>query len=108
MLDTWIFHMVPYQRPVTSRCYVTTFRTICDAFVEIINVEVEVTLRTLNIHQFLKFPPFQQCIPLLYEILKFWNTSDEGFIINGHLLFTSDEVALLTDLIKIRNLRHIF
>ncbi|KAH0467769.1 hypothetical protein IEQ34_002802 [Dendrobium chrysotoxum] len=37
---------------------------------------------------------------------SFWNTSDEGFIINGHLLkFTSDEVALLTDMV-LRTLLH--
>ncbi|KAH0461017.1 hypothetical protein IEQ34_008592 [Dendrobium chrysotoxum] len=88
---------MPYQRPVTSRCYVTTFRKICDAFVEIIDDEVEQTFRNLKIHQFLKFPAFQQCIPLLFEILKFWNAADEGFVVNGHLLkFTSDEVSLLT------------
>ncbi|KAH0450206.1 hypothetical protein IEQ34_020898 [Dendrobium chrysotoxum] len=90
---------MPYQRPVTSRCYVTTFRKICDAFVEIIDDEVEQTFRNLKIHQFLKFPAFQQCIPLLYEILKFWNAADEGFVVNDHLLkFTSDEVSLLTGL----------
>ncbi|KAH0455954.1 hypothetical protein IEQ34_015986 [Dendrobium chrysotoxum] len=44
------------------------------------------------------FSPFQQCVPLLYRIPNVWITSDEGFIINGHLLkFTSYEVALLTD-----------
>ncbi|KAH0463204.1 hypothetical protein IEQ34_007786 [Dendrobium chrysotoxum] len=90
---------MPYQRPVTSRCYVTTFRKIFDAFVEIIDDEVEQTFRNLKIHQFLKFPAFQQCIPLLFEILKFWNAADEGFVVNGHLLkFTSDEVSLLTGL----------
>ncbi|KAH0448558.1 hypothetical protein IEQ34_022358 [Dendrobium chrysotoxum] len=90
---------MPYQRPVTSQCYVTTFRKICDAFVEIIDDEVEQTFRNLKIHQFLKFPAFQQCIPLLFEILKFWNAADEGFVVNGHLLkFTSDEMSLLTGL----------
>ncbi|KAH0452528.1 hypothetical protein IEQ34_019827 [Dendrobium chrysotoxum] len=89
--------MMMYQMPVTSRCYVTTFRKICDAFVKIIDDEIEQTFRNLNIYQFLKFPAFQQCIPLLYEILKFWNSADEGFVMNGHLLkFISDEIALLT------------
>ncbi|KAH0449513.1 hypothetical protein IEQ34_020205 [Dendrobium chrysotoxum] len=93
----FVAFMMPYQRPVTSRCYVTTFRKICDVFVEIIDDEVEQTFRNLKIHQFLKFPAFQQCIPLLFEILKFWNAADEGFVVNGHLLkFTSDEVSLLT------------
>ncbi|PKU84757.1 hypothetical protein MA16_Dca008167 [Dendrobium catenatum] len=86
----------PYQRPVTSRCYVTSFRKYCDAFIEIIDDEVEQTLKNLNIHQFLKFPAFQQCIPRLFEILKFWSPVDEGFIVLGHVLkFTSDEVAFL-------------
>ncbi|KAH0468765.1 hypothetical protein IEQ34_001997 [Dendrobium chrysotoxum] len=97
--DPWLVLWMSYQRPVTSRCYVTTFRKICDAFVEIIDDEVEQTFRNLKIHQFLKFPAFQQCIPLLFEILKFWNAADEGFVVNGHLLkFTSDEVSLLTGL----------
>ncbi|KAH0450585.1 hypothetical protein IEQ34_021277 [Dendrobium chrysotoxum] len=90
---------MPYQRPITSRCYVMTFRKICDAFVEIIDDEVEQTFRNLKIHQFLKFSAFQQCIPLLFEILKFWNAADEGFVVNGDLLkFTSDEVSLLIGL----------
>ncbi|KAH0455678.1 hypothetical protein IEQ34_015710 [Dendrobium chrysotoxum] len=90
---------MPYQKPVTSRCYVTTFRKICDAFAEIIDDEVEQTFRNLKIYQFLKFPAFQQCIPLLFEILKFWNAADEGFVVNCHLFkFTSDEVSLLTGL----------
>ncbi|KAH0450645.1 hypothetical protein IEQ34_021337 [Dendrobium chrysotoxum] len=39
------------------------------------------------------FPALQQCIPLLFEILKFWNSADEGFVVNGHLLkFTSHEL----------------
>ncbi|PKU86460.1 hypothetical protein MA16_Dca017021 [Dendrobium catenatum] len=56
--------------------------------------EVEQTLKNLNIHQFLMFPAFQQCIPLLFEILKFWSPADEGFIVLGHVLkFTTDEVC---------------
>ncbi|KAL0906156.1 hypothetical protein M5K25_024625 [Dendrobium thyrsiflorum] len=51
--------MAPYSRPVTSRCYVSTFRTICDSFREVISEEVENSLRTINIHQFLFFPAFQ-------------------------------------------------
>ncbi|KAH0465016.1 hypothetical protein IEQ34_005119 [Dendrobium chrysotoxum] len=86
-----------YQRPVTSRCYVITFKKNCDAFVEIIDDEIEQMFRNLKIYQFLKFPAFQQCIPLLFEILKFWNSVDEGFVVNGHLLkFNSDEMSLLT------------
>ncbi|KAH0450461.1 hypothetical protein IEQ34_021153 [Dendrobium chrysotoxum] len=47
-------------------------------------------------HVVSKFPTFQQCIPLLFEILKFWNSADEGFIVNDHLLkFTSDEIYLV-------------
>ncbi|KAI0488977.1 hypothetical protein KFK09_028818 [Dendrobium nobile] len=91
-----LYMKTPYQRPVTSRCYVTSFRKHCDAYAEIIDDEVEQTLKDLNIHQFLKFPAFQQCIPLLFEVLKFWSPADEGFIVLGHVLkFTSDEVALL-------------
>ncbi|KAL0920055.1 hypothetical protein M5K25_009162 [Dendrobium thyrsiflorum] len=44
-----IYKMVPYQWPVTSRCYVTTFKNICDAFVEIINVEVKIYLVLLDV-----------------------------------------------------------
>ncbi|PKU66568.1 Putative defensin-like protein 165 [Dendrobium catenatum] len=85
-LRKWMKQMIrkmrmSYQRPVTSRCYVTSFRKHCDAFVEIIDDEVEQTLKNLNIHQFLKFPAFQQCIPLLFEVLKFWSPADEGFIV---------------------------
>ncbi|KAL0925399.1 hypothetical protein M5K25_003724 [Dendrobium thyrsiflorum] len=91
--------MAPYYRPVTSRCYVSTYRTICDSFREIILQEVENSLRTLNIDQFLLFPSFQQNIPLMYELMKCWNASEEGFIIKGHLLkFTADEVVTLTGL----------
>ncbi|KAH0459277.1 hypothetical protein IEQ34_012091 [Dendrobium chrysotoxum] len=39
---------------------------------------------------------FHECIPLRFEILKFWNANDEGFVVNGHLLkFTSDEIWFL-------------
>ncbi|PKU74596.1 hypothetical protein MA16_Dca003799 [Dendrobium catenatum] len=63
--------------------------------------EVEQTLKNLNIHQFLKFPAFQQCIPLLFEVLKFWSPADEGFIVLGHVLkFTSNEVCQTEALIS--------
>ncbi|KAL0911949.1 hypothetical protein M5K25_017888 [Dendrobium thyrsiflorum] len=91
--------MAPYYRPVTSRCYVSTFRAICDSFIEVISAEVENSLRTVNIHQFLFFPAFQQNMPLMYELLKCWDSTEEGFKIKDHLLkFTTDEVAILTDL----------
>ncbi|KAH0466423.1 hypothetical protein IEQ34_003661 [Dendrobium chrysotoxum] len=44
------------------------------------------------------FPPFRQNMPLLYELLKCWDISKEGFIIKGNLLkFIANEVALLTE-----------
>ncbi|KAL0910415.1 hypothetical protein M5K25_021396 [Dendrobium thyrsiflorum] len=94
------FHyMAPYSRPITSRCYVSTFRTICDSFREVISEEVENSLRTINIHQFLFFPAFQQNMPLMYELLKCWDSTEDGFKIKDHLLkFTTDEVAVLTGL----------
>ncbi|KAL0917117.1 hypothetical protein M5K25_012164 [Dendrobium thyrsiflorum] len=90
---------MPYYRPVTSRCYVSTFRAICDSFREVLSVEVENTLRTLHIHQFLFFPAFQQNMPLMYELLKCWDSTEEGFKIKDQLLkFSTDEVAILTGL----------
>ncbi|KAL0909865.1 hypothetical protein M5K25_020772 [Dendrobium thyrsiflorum] len=56
--DGKLIAMAPYNRPVTSRCYVSTFRAICDSFREVISAEVENSLRTVNIHQFLFFPAF--------------------------------------------------
>ncbi|KAL0926473.1 hypothetical protein M5K25_002707 [Dendrobium thyrsiflorum] len=91
--------MAPYYRPVTSRCYVSTFRAICDSFREVLSAEVENTLRTVHIHQFLFFPAFQQNIPLMYELLKCWDSTEEGFKIKDQLLkFSTDEVAILTGL----------
>ncbi|KAL0927742.1 hypothetical protein M5K25_001948 [Dendrobium thyrsiflorum] len=93
------FDCMPYYRPVTSRCYVSTFRAICDSFREVLSVEVENTLRTLHIHQFLFFPAFQQNMPLMYELLKCWDSTEEGFKIKDQLLkFSTDEVAILTGL----------
>ncbi|KAL0907767.1 hypothetical protein M5K25_022202 [Dendrobium thyrsiflorum] len=90
---------MPYYRPVTSRCYVSTFRAICDSFREVISVEVENSLRTVHIHQFLFFPAFQQNMPLMYELLKCWDSTEEGFKIKDQLLkFSTDEVAILTGL----------
>ncbi|KAL0918943.1 hypothetical protein M5K25_010993 [Dendrobium thyrsiflorum] len=80
-------HMAPYYHPVTSRCYRNN------------SPKVENSLRTLNIHQFLLFPAFQQNMPLMYELLKCWDASEEGFIIKGYLLkFMTDEVTILTGL----------
>ncbi|KAL0926734.1 hypothetical protein M5K25_002979 [Dendrobium thyrsiflorum] len=91
--------MAPYYRPVTSRCYVSTFRAICDSFREVLSPEVENSLRTVHIHQFLFFPAFQQNIPLMYELLKCWDSTEEGFKIKDQLLkFSTDEVAILTGL----------
>ncbi|KAL0907664.1 hypothetical protein M5K25_022086 [Dendrobium thyrsiflorum] len=90
---------MPYYRPVTSRCYVSTFRAICDSFREVLSVEVENSLRTVHIHQFLFFPAFQQNMPLMYELLKCWDSTEEGFKIKDQLLkFSTDEVAILTGL----------
>ncbi|KAL0920107.1 hypothetical protein M5K25_009218 [Dendrobium thyrsiflorum] len=91
--------MAPYYRPVTSRCYVSTFRAICNSFREVISVEVENSLRTVHIHQFLFFPAFQQNMPLMYELLKCWDSTEKGFKIKDQLLkFSTDEVAILTGL----------
>ncbi|KAH0465152.1 hypothetical protein IEQ34_005255 [Dendrobium chrysotoxum] len=91
--------MVHYVRPVTYRCYVLTFQTSSDSFDKVIHKDVEDKLKTLNIYQFLKFPPSQKNVPLIYELLKLWDISQQGFIIKVHLLkFTSDDVALLTGL----------
>ncbi|KAL0918425.1 hypothetical protein M5K25_010434 [Dendrobium thyrsiflorum] len=94
-----LIQMAPYYRPVTSRCYVSTFRAICDSFREVLSPEVENSLRTVHIHQFLFFPAFQQNIPLMYELLKCWDSTEEGFKIKDQLLkFSTDEVAILTGL----------
>ncbi|KAL0906201.1 hypothetical protein M5K25_024675 [Dendrobium thyrsiflorum] len=98
-----LLQMAPYYRPVTSRCYVSNFRAICDSFSEVISAEVQNSLRTVNIHQFMFFPAFQQNMPLMYELLKCWDSTEEGFKIKNHLLkFTTDEVAILTGLPNIR------
>ncbi|KAH0452968.1 hypothetical protein IEQ34_017292 [Dendrobium chrysotoxum] len=47
--------MALYQRPVTSRCYVITFRNICDTFMEIINEEVKDMLRICRIRDNISF-----------------------------------------------------
>ncbi|KAI0524548.1 hypothetical protein KFK09_003922 [Dendrobium nobile] len=88
-----------YVRPISYRCYVSTFRTMCDTFSDIIPVEIEEKLKELNIYQFLQFSGFEQNAPLIYQLLTMWNIEKQSFIIEGHVVpFTADEVALLTGL----------
>ncbi|PKU77323.1 hypothetical protein MA16_Dca018954 [Dendrobium catenatum] len=88
-----------YVHPISYRCYVSTFRTICDTFSEIIALEIEEKSKNLNIYQFLHFPEFEQKAPLIYQLLIMWNIQKQSFIIEGHIVpFTADEVALLAGL----------
>ncbi|KAI0508056.1 hypothetical protein KFK09_014190 [Dendrobium nobile] len=92
-------HQQIYVRPISYRCYVSTFRTMCDTFSDIIPVEIEEKLKELNIYQFLQFSEFEQNAPLIYQLLTMWNIEKKSFIIEGHVVpFTADEVALLTGL----------
>ncbi|KAH0461666.1 hypothetical protein IEQ34_009241 [Dendrobium chrysotoxum] len=88
-----------YVRPISYRCYVSTFRTICDKFAEIIPLEIEDKLKRLNIYQYLQFPAFEQNAPLIYQLMTMWDISKECFMIKGQVIpFSVDEVALLTGL----------